>query len=530
LLKTSIIAREKIPLRKLTFLYHFGIFSANFLPFPFSDEKKNSISQFENGQEDYPSFQTLGGFSQKEDDKKAFSMKGEKKHLLFAFFLVLTALACTPQPRTSVLLRDLQNPPPAIQDVFAKEGVSDYLLLKDEGYSFRLVYLCANRIYNFVDEPENNPVLVSLQPLLDTPVEKKLSAEDRKRIWTCWEEKVRAEHSQVEERKKSIAEERKQLEKEIVAALKEQDRISAEIALKKKLAEQRKRQIEAEKRRAEEERLRRIEEEQRRKIEEERKVKAYKAGEKEKEAPPPLPPKVSESGIFLVMKDAHVYEGPQNTSKIKALVKKYDILGVINSQKDKNGMQWHQFILSERIISKKGKKIGWTPEERNFWEKHKLLVWIYPGDLTKINTIKPLKLNVEEIQYTGKKGLSPSQTPFYEVNYEEDTEYVEKILGWVEEQNGIRRADKNEDEMIELLQKLALTLWPIKIQNDVLRGFIRVGFTPEQVVLAWGKPDHINTKTLMKVHQQWVYGAKPFPKAYVYFEDGLVKNWEFLKK
>jgi hypothetical protein len=35
---------------------------------------------------------------------------------------------------------------------------------------------------------------------------------------------------------------------------------------------------------------------------------------------------------------------------------------------------------------------------------------------------------------------------------------------------------------------------------------------------------------LLGVHDQWVYGKKPFPKAYVYFENGVVKNWEFLKK
>ena len=85
--------------------------------------------------------------------------------------------------------------------------------------------------------------------------------------------------------------------------------------------------------------------------------------------------------------------------------------------------------------------------------------------------------------------------------------------------------------MIELLKKLAKTLWPIKIQTDILHGVLRVGFTPEQVVLAWGRPDHVNTtRTLMGIHDQWVYGKKPFPKAYVYLENGVVKSWEFLKK
>ena len=175
--------------------------------------------------------------------------------------------------------------------------------------------------------------------------------------------------------------------------------------------------------------------------------------------------------------------------------------------------------------------MGWAPEEKSFWVKNKLLAWVYPGDLAKINTTKPLKFNAEEIQFTGIKGSPTQKNPFYEVIYEINAEYIEKSVGWVKEVDGIRRADKNMDEMIDLLKKLAETLWPIKIQNDILRGFIRAGFTSGQVVLSWGPPDHINTtRTLLGVHDQWVYGKKPFPKAYVYLENGVVKGWEFLKK
>ena len=85
--------------------------------------------------------------------------------------------------------------------------------------------------------------------------------------------------------------------------------------------------------------------------------------------------------------------------------------------------------------------------------------------------------------------------------------------------------------MRALLKELALTLWPIRIQNDILAGYIRVGFTPEQVILSWGQPNHINkTMTLVGVHEQWVYRESPFPNSYVYFENKVVKNWEFLKK
>ena len=465
-----------------------------------------------------------------------------KRRLLsfFSPFLFMTALACAPKPQTSILLSDLQNHSYPVQEVFAKEGISDYFLLRDEGYSLRLVYLCANRIYNFVEKPDNNYILVSLQPLLDSQVEKKLSGDDRKRIWACREQKVREEQSQVEERKKSIIEERDQLSKAVVAALNERDRIIAEIEFKKKLAEQREqrqRQIEEEMRRVDEERLRQVakaDDGQRKKIiDEERKIKAYKAGEKEQEKEilsPHLPP-ITESGIFLVMKDSNVHEAAKNTSKIQAQVRKYDIFEVINSQREQNEIAWHQVVLSERLKSKREKKVGWAPEEKVFWVKNKLLAWVYPGELAKINTIKPLKLNPEEIQFTGIKVSHPPKNPFCEVIYEINAEYIERSIGWIKEVDGIRRPDKNIDEMIDLLKNLRTTLWPIKIQNDILRGFIRVGFTPEQVVRSWGPPNHVNTtRTLLGVHDQWVYGEKPFPKAYVYLENGVVKSWEFLKK
>jgi hypothetical protein len=116
------------------------------------------------------------------------------------------------------------------------------------------------------------------------------------------------------------------------------------------------------------------------------------------------------------------------------------------------------------------------------------------------------------------------------VTYEIHLEIPERILGWIDEKSGIRRSDKTADEMRSLLKNLAYTLWPLSIQTDILRGQIREGFTPEQVTLSWGKPDHINkTRTLVGVHEQWVYGENPFPHTYVYFENGEVKSWEFLK-
>jgi len=137
---------------------------------------------------------------------------------------------------------------------------------------------------------------------------------------------------------------------------------------------------------------------------------------------------------------------------------------------------------------------------------------------------------VEDVQFTGKKALISQKNTFYEVIYEVNTEFPEKITAWIDEKSGIRRSNKSREEMIKLLQDLSSTLWPLRIQNDILAGNISIGFTPEQVVLSWGKPDHINiTRTLVGVHEQWVYGESPFPNSYVYFENGIVKSWEFLK-
>ena len=58
------------------------------------------------------------------------------------------------------------------------------------------------------------------------------------------------------------------------------------------------------------------------------------------------------------MKDANVHEAAKNTSKIQGQVRKYDIFEVINSQRDENEITWHQVLLSEQLVSKKGEKGG----------------------------------------------------------------------------------------------------------------------------------------------------------------------------
>jgi len=463
--------------------------------------------------------------------RKSYSVEGRQRYrtaglFLVGLLLILLSASCSSKPKVSSLIRDPLDPPKIVREVFVKDGKSDYFLSMDEGYSFRLIYLCENRVLNFIEEPPKNPVLVSIQPILDTPVEKKLSPDDRRRVWACMERKVWEEQSRIDELKRRVMRERIRMERELRSAWAERDRILAAIAEKKRIEAERQRRREEERRKAEEERLRKMDEEQRRKAEEERKVRFYRAEEKEEPSPPPQ--KGTESGVFLVMKEARVFEQPKDTSKILSRVDKYDLFEVVNSKRDEFGSLWYQILLSERVISEKGKKTGWSPEERSFWVKNKLPVWVYPGDIANFNHAKPLKIRVEDVHFTGKVALTPQKHSLFEVTYVVRATIKKEVLGWVEEKDGIRRHTKTIEEMRDLLRDLSRTLWPLRIQEDVLRGYIRQGFTREQVVLSWGRPDHVNTtRTLVGVHEQWVYGETPFPRSYVYFENGLVKSWEF---
>jgi hypothetical protein len=450
---------------------------------------------------------------------------------LLGFFL---SVSCSSKPDSGLLLRDPSEPPRIVQEIYAREGKSDYFLFNDEGYAFRLIYLCENRVLNFIEEPSNNPVLVSIQPVLDTPVEKRLSPDDRIRVWACIERKVWEEQSRVVESKTLLIRERTQLEREIQKIAAEKERILVETEERKRAEAEKQRRLELERSRAEQEKQKKLAEDARKVFEEDQKIKFYKSGEKEGLLPPlpspPLPPKVTESGIFLVMREANIHEEAKEKSKVISKGDKYDLFDVIQSKKDELGNFWHQVRVGERVISDTGKKYGWSPEERSFWVKNKLLVWVYPGDFANLADAKPIKVKVDDVQFTGRIASTPQKMTFYEVTYGANYTMREEIFGWVAESDGIRRTTKNKEEMRNLLKDLSKTLWPIRVQEDVLRGYIRQGFTREQVVLSWGKPDHVNTtRTLVGVHEQWVYGEPPFPKSYVYFENGLVKTWEFIK-
>jgi len=141
--------------------------------------------------------------------------------------------------------------------------------------------------------------------------------------------------------------------------------------------------------------------------------------------------------------------------------------------------------------------------------------------------LNPYELKSEDVQFTGKTSLNAQKQPFFEVSYFVNVSSQERVLdGSMKKTDSTSHEEHRRDE--NLLQDLSKTMWPLRIQEDILRGYIRQGFSKDQAVLAWGPPDHVNTtRTLVGVHEQWVYGEAPFPKSYVYFENGLVKSWEF---
>ncbi len=101
-------------------------------------------------------------------------MKGEKLIYLLALIFLLGGAACASKPKTSTLLREIPQIPPLIEKIIVQEGEVDYFLLHDEGYSWRLIFLCANKVYNLVVDAENRPILVSFHPLIGSDVEEKI--------------------------------------------------------------------------------------------------------------------------------------------------------------------------------------------------------------------------------------------------------------------------------------------------------------------------------------------------------------------
>jgi hypothetical protein len=65
--------------------------------------------------------------------------------------------------------------------------------------------------------------------------------------------------------------------------------------------------------------------------------------------------------------------------------------------------------------------------------------------------------------------------------------------------------------------------WSPDVEQSVIERKVQLGMTAEQVIMAWGKPNHIN-KTVGRwgVHEQWVYHSSQ----YLYFENNIVTSWQ----
>jgi len=83
------------------------------------------------------------------------------------FFPVLFSISCASKRQKSLLLRDLPSLPTHHYpgDLWLKKERVIIPLLMDDGYAFRLIYLCENHVLNFAEEPDKNPILAQHAPL-----------------------------------------------------------------------------------------------------------------------------------------------------------------------------------------------------------------------------------------------------------------------------------------------------------------------------------------------------------------------------
>jgi hypothetical protein len=64
--------------------------------------------------------------------------------------------------------------------------------------------------------------------------------------------------------------------------------------------------------------------------------------------------------------------------------------------------------------------------------------------------------------------------------------------------------------------------WDMDICQTIDQKKVSIGMTAEQVTLAWGKPEKINTTITANIHrEQWVYGEE-----YLYVQDGVLHSMQ----
>lgn len=96
------------------------------------------------------------------------------------------------------------------------------------------------------------------------------------------------------------------------------------------------------------------------------------------------------------------------------------------------------------------------------------------------------------------------------------------------QQRAKREEAKRDAAEVRVRRKALLAKgWPKDAVDDIVNGYVRIGFTPAMVTEALGEPDHVNV-TVSEYYgktEQWVYGLG----AYIYFRHGRVTSMSFTR-
>jgi len=65
-----------------------------------------------------------------------------------------------------------------------------------------------------------------------------------------------------------------------------------------------------------------------------------------------------------------------------------------------------------------------------------------------------------------------------------------------------------------------------KTKEAILKGYIHLGMTRDQVLASWGKPyDKSESVGSWGTHEQWIYGCNDCKNTYVYIDNGVLSSW-----
>lgn len=147
-------------------------------------------------------------------------------------------------------------------------------------------------------------------------------------------------------------------------------------------------------------------------------------------------------------------------------------------------------------------------------------------DTVKVESVSPETITAKEIPYYSYKlrPMNALDASDQEVIFTTDPAVLRAKLEEVRKASQAETREEVEDSLEEArarnaAREKAIARQPAELRNVIRNHKIKLGMTPEQVTLAWGRPQDINrTTTLGGTREQWVYGMK----TYVYFQGGVV--------